>query len=456
MAQPKQPDSQNVRPSIPSRFRIFGPLAHLAAIGKFGQAMGRGGPPIAIDLGSRAIKLLQVQLGDKGRASVGQVPTLLGAASYPVPAEFLGDAVKRLDWQLENLPRLIKASGMQSKRAVCALPTSHMYLKHVQLPPGVDALLREFAASAVAGDLNCDPASLLVRHVAVPSAACPVAGKTEVIAMAVGRGLVSRMMDAIRAAKLDPVAIHPEPLATLRGFDHISRRAEDGELTCVYLDIGYGSTRVLIAHGADLVFAKTIAIGGRLLDSLVAKQSKCSPADAYAKRIAGSERLSATGPRADADADAAPVKTGIAAIDAAVAAEAKAALSSASVVAIDNDRRLNNLPKGYAPIAGAPLAADEMVDAVDDLAGEVAMCLRYYQQLFPGKKIGRCVFVGGEASQTALCQHIARVLRIPAHVADPLARVARPSGLSCPSVDLALPQPGWAVCLGLSLGPTDL
>ncbi|MCC6833272.1 MAG: hypothetical protein IT200_18205 [Thermoleophilia bacterium] len=90
------------------------------------------------------------------------------------------------------------------------------------------------------------------------------------------------------------------------------------------------------------------------------------------------------------------------------------------------------------------------------LTDEIWMCLRYHASLYPSRKIDRAVFVGGEARHKPLCQHIARSLRIPSQVADPMARVARSGGGSPIGVDLCQAQPGWTVPLGLCLCPTDL
>jgi Tfp pilus assembly PilM family ATPase len=95
----------------------------------------------------------------------------------------------------------------------------------------------------------------------------------------------------------------------------------------------------------------------------------------------------------------------------------------------------------------------ELLDALTD---ELLMCRRYHQSLFPGRPIDRLIFLGGEASQIGFCQHIARVLRLPAQLGDPMARLKRDAALSTPGVSLDRAQPGWAVAFGLCSSPTDL
>src|ERR1043165_1514950 len=87
--------------------------------------------PIAIDFGAGALKVLQIAAGD--------APSLVGAASLPTPADLLADPVKRLAFQIEALPRLIKSCETKGKRAVCAIPAAQAFCKHMQfqIDPGV-------------------------------------------------------------------------------------------------------------------------------------------------------------------------------------------------------------------------------------------------------------------------------------------------------------------------------
>ena len=62
--------------------------------------------------------------------------------------------------------------------------------------------------------------------------------------------------------------------------------------------------------------------------------------------------------------------------------------------------------------------------------------------------------MGGEARHRGLCQQIARGLDLAAQVGDPLARMGRISDIGLESgIDRRLPQPDWAVAIGLSMGP---
>jgi Tfp pilus assembly PilM family ATPase len=104
---------------------------------------------------------------------------------------------------------------------------------------------------------------------------------------------------------------------------------------------------------------------------------------------------------------------------------------------------------------GAATTELNLSEPLETLTDEILMCLRYHESVFGGRP-SRVVFVGGEARHRGLCQHIAKRLRIPAQVADPLARLARTGSEPCKDVDLGVPQPGWAVAMGLCMSPADL
>ena len=97
-----------------------------------------------------------------------------------------------------------------------------------------------------------------------------------------------------------------------------------------------------------------------------------------------------------------------------------------------------------------------MSELLETVGDELSMCLRYHRVLFPDRPIDRIIFLGGEARQTWLCQHLIRTLRLPAQLGDPLARLDCDSAAKVTNLSLDDPQPGWAVACGLCIAPTDL
>ncbi len=391
------------------------------AFGGWGKRMSKGlhlqsALPIAIDFGVGSLKVLQV--------SAGPPLSLVAAACVETPDDLLNDPAKRFEFQSLALPRVIKSGGFTSRRAVCAIPAGQGYCKHMQLAPGNDAVIAAQVRGAVSSQLGCDPGALIYQHIEVGpvdrgGSGGSAAGKTEVIAMAAPRDLVERCLTAIRGAKVEPVGMHGEVAALVRAMASIGPQEGTSSL---FLDIGAGATKVAIAQGPRLQFARTIELGGRHLDHAIARQTRTDIAEARQIRL-GLRDLSAA-----AGAGSAP---------------AGAPTGGAAVAVAEGD---------YTPRQ----AVRAVTEPLEILTDEVAMCLRYYESSFPGARPARVTFLGGEARHVALCARIARALKLPALAGDPMAGVARTGREPTRGVDLSMGQPGWAMVLGLALCPTDL
>lgn len=429
--------------------------------GRWGRLRLRTGTdlPVAIDFGVGSLKVLRLQAGAEN-----EPPRLIAAGAVETPTELVADHNARIDFQLEQLPKLASKLGLKNMRGACSIPATQTFCKHMQLARDADGTLDAPVAMSVAAALRCMPDALVCRHVEVTGSA----GKAEVICLGASRDLVRKIMGAMRSARLDPVGVHPEVLALLRSFDHITRRAEDVTLTSLYIDIGYGSSKVSVAHGRELVFAKLLQLGGRHLDAAVSAQLKCDPATAHARRLAATEvvaKAAAAVPSAAGEAGGGMALLAAGMSKAQVEGGTETGAPGAvDVAAVMMDRRSGKPAAGMGEIAAdAPLSgpgggngAVDLSEPLETLTDEIAMCLRYHESLFPGKRPDRVVFTGGEARHRALCQHVARVLRMNAQLADPLARLGRDASAVTHGVDLSGPQPGWAVALGVALAPTDL
>ena len=387
------------------------PLAGLRSIG----SLRPGAMPVAIDFGAGSLKALQL--------SGGEPASLVAAAELATPEDCLYDPAKRLRWQIEALPKLVKQAKFKTPRAVCAIPSPLLFCKHMQFQKSDGVSTQDMLDAALPGQIGCDPSMLLTRHIEVEQSAR--AGRTEVICFAAGRELVARLMHAIKAAKLEPVGIHNEFTALLRAFAPKDNEAPDHTPT-LYVDLGRVSTNVMIASAGDMLFARTIGFGGLHLDQTITSQLKCSLSQARAERL----KLTSLRPEAPQPEG----ETGEGDAPASQATPASPATATVSRVTRQIDLR----------------------EPLEILVDEVSMCLRYQRSLMPDKPVGRVVFVGGESRHRPLCAEIARALRLPAQGADPMSRIARSGSEPCVDVDLSQAQPGWAVALGMCLSPTDL
>ncbi|GJM17932.1 MAG: hypothetical protein DHS20C14_01450 [Phycisphaeraceae bacterium] len=376
-------------------------------------------PPVAVDFGVGSLKVLQV--------TGAEPPALVAAASIDVPEEIQDDPARRLRFQLEALPKLVKQGGFKSVRAVCAIPAGQMFCKHLQIVKAEGVSRGEIARAAVAKQLGCDPGSLVCQHEEVKELS---GGRAEVICFAAARELVGRMMQALKQARLEPVGIHSEPQALVRAM---APSGDADPVATLYLDIGRGTTSVVVGEGHAIRFSRVIAYGGFELDTAVSSQLKCTMARAGQRRLELDNLIPADGSVVDASA-----VTGLAV----PGADEQGEQPDPSTMTHQAVRPIEH-----------PIDLSEPMEILTD---EISMCLRYHRSLFADAPVKRVVFVGGESRHRALCEHIARMLRLPAEIADPMARVARTGKEPATGLHLNEPQPGWAMPLGMCLSPTDL
>lgn len=321
------------------------------------------------------------------------LPTLMAQASREVPSNLWDKPVERLEWQAAALGEMLGAGPFKGRRVACAISSAHCFAQHVQIPKDGKQNPADIINEELRAVTGRDPSTLITRHYEVGEVSRGGHKKAEVVCFAMPREAVIAHMRAIKACKLEPVGVHSEHTALVRSMDRLHKQDAAGGATLI-VDLGGSSTKIVVSHGKELVVAKTVGVGGRQLS-----QSAQTPAP----------RLEPTGGA-----------------------------------------------QGGVAMAEAPPAIEAVNPELSILADEVAQCVRYHHALFPDRKVDRLVFVGGEALRTETCRVIARAVRVPAQMADPLASLPREAGFRCDGDQNMSAGPSWAVALGLCVLPTDL
>ncbi|MFW6060572.1 MAG: hypothetical protein ACODAQ_10340 [Phycisphaeraceae bacterium] len=363
--------------------------------------------PIAIDFGSERLKLLQLVPGNP--------PQLLAAAEAQVPAEARADASARQLFFGQALRDLLKKQPFKGRRAICSLPAYQTLVQNLEVGRADQSGLDDLVADQLRERMNVDPARMVIRHHSLGQVVRNGTNMQQVLCLAASRDVVMQYVSLCAESKLDLVGMHSEPMAILRAFADPDTET-DGPAVC-YIDIGAATTKLVIAHGGAVKFAKTVHAASDQLAGQPAAQAQA---------------------QAQTQAQTQTVAAGQAGGESVGAGEGMAMLNAAT-----NEQ--------------APAAASGDGETVEYLIDELQMCLRYHQGLFPKKPMEKLVFIGGGARQVQTCQRLARAVRVAAQLGDPLARMARVSAAKPPvGVDLDESQPGWTVPFGLCHSEANL
>lgn len=401
--------------------------------------------PIAIDFGSASMKLLQISPGDR--------PRIVAATEVSLPESARTDPDALLAFYATALPKALAACRFKGKRVVMAIPSTRTFIQHMQVTEVPGTSTEDLLKTQLFAQMGCAPESVVVRSLKVADVRRNGPAQSEMICFAIARDTVMRYVELLKRCKLNVVGVHTEALAIVRAFDHLNRREDDANVTTMYVDLGWAGTGVAISHGRSIVFARHIQLGGRHFDQHIASTLNCSIADANAHRLAiGGPDLP--------DFERKPGEGASALLDVAEQAHRKKKRRHRATT-VEVDRRKGDatpascwdMPACDVAEFAPELDLGEMLDTMTD---ELSMCLRYHQGLFGGRGVDRCIFVGGEARQLWLCQHVVKGLRFPAQLGDPLSRLAWDDTTETPGLELGEPQPGWAVPYGLVTAPTDL
>jgi type IV pilus assembly protein PilM len=346
--------------------------------------------PIGIDFGGGTLRMAQVkQEGDDYK--------LLAAASAEVPAEVRDDPDARLAFFTESVRTLLTQGKFHGRRAVLGLPSSVVQTQHLTIEHVEEKRLKDAIAAQAKLKFSFDAEHALLRHSVAGRSPDTDDPRLHVVVMAADTRWVNQYIAAAKKARLDVVGMNMPQFALLDCFANVYRRNADRQTVSMYVDIGGSGTRVCIAQGTRLLFAKDVAIGGDRLTAAVAEALGISVQNARTLRI----KLCAGGENTDR-------------VEAASAGE------------------------------------------IEKLAHELEKCRAEYDRLFPNLKVRRLIFVGGEARLESLCSQISEHLKIPGQTGDSLCRMVRNSRIGIESaIDRRQPQPAWAAAVGLSMGPPN-
>lgn len=356
--------------------------------------------PIGLDIGHESIKMLQL-------AMIGHRLTAVASARWQFPDNVAGDAALRRRFAVDAVRELLNSGGFRGRQVITCLGSEEMTIKQVRMPRMSDRELQ----SALQWEANerfgykLEPDQLnyaVAGEVRQGADVCD-----EVILMGARKETIDDHLAMLEEMKLYPMAIDAEPICLFRSFERFLRRRKDVTCVTVLVDIGISATRVIIARGRQVAFIKSIGVGGRQFNQVVSEWLNLSIDEAAQLRM----RLMRGG-------------------------EAPETTSNATT-----GEQIRQA------------VYDAMRSTVEELAREIALCLRYYAVTFRGAKADIVTLAGGEVYDPCLRELLNEYLNIQCQAGQPL------KGMDLSLVDLGADRRGmlseWAIAAGLALRNTQ-
>lgn len=339
--------------------------------------------PIGVDIGSRSVKLLQFD---------GERTRLLEAARWDLPYEEAADPGRRDEQIVDAIRRAREGRNFRGRQAVFCLGAGNLFVQNIRVAQASGDELKKIVHYEAAGRLPFNSEEAEIRYLDAADVRQGDTVRREVILLACHRPNVERILSLAEHTGLRPVAIDVEPVAVLRCYCKQFRRDDDQQRRMMFVNVGAANTTVVIAQGSDAMFVKYIDLGGRHLDEAVARHLKMRLPDAAALRRHNGDRRA--------------------------------------------DQRDPEITRSL---------AESVRPALDRLANELSLCLRYYSVTFRGQPLAQVVLGGGEASES-VAQWLAKRLDLACELGNPLRAYERavPSG--------RIGQ--WDVAAGLALRET--
>jgi type IV pilus assembly protein PilM len=314
--------------------------------------------PIGVDIGSRSVKLLQL---DGPRSDVWE------AARADLPPHAADDPQAVQAAVVQALTAARRERRFRGSEAVFCLRGAELFAQNIRVPQGAAGEeLAKIVHFEAAGRLPYPGQEAEIRFLEAADVRQGDTVRREVIVLACHRQAIARLLAVAEAAHLFPVAIDTEPTALVRSYVRQGRRDEDQQNRVLFVHLGAASTMVVIARGPDVMFVKFLPLGGQHLDEAVARHLDMDLAHAAAMRRTAGERRS--------------------------------------------DQRD---PEVYRSLGEA------LRPVLEQLATELSLCLRYYSVTFRGQPLAHVVVGGGEAG-SLISEWLSARLELPCELGNPL------------------------------------
>lgn len=312
--------------------------------------------PIGVDIGSRSVKLMQLNASGTAVAESSRWDIPVHGPSPEERDAAVGEAIRRAR----------EGRAFRGRDAVFCLASRDLFIQNIRVPQTAGDDLTRTVQIEAAGRLPFRSDEAEIRFLEAADVRQGDTIRREVIVLAAHRPVIDRLVRLIDRSGLVAAGIDVEAGAILRCYTRQYRREEDLQARVMFVHIGGASTTAITARGSDAILIKHFDVGGQHFDEAVAKHLEMELGEA------------------------------------------------ASLRRHNGDRRADQRDP---EIARSVMEAIRPI--LERLASELSMCIRYHSVTFRGQPLARLVLSGGESNE-AIAQWLGERLDIRCEVGDPL------------------------------------
>ncbi len=213
--------------------------------------------PIGIDMGDDTLKLAQLENNN------GKGIKLLAGGSKSRPKDVVTGSISWQKWAIDSIRELKAMGKFKGREVIAALPASELFIDHIKMPKISDDGAvgnTEPVLSKIKHKLPFEADDAMIKYIPTE--------QENVLVIAVERSKIDRYLAIYEEANLQIKAIDVWPVALTNSYTRFfGRRKADVESIVMLADIGASRTNIVICRHKNLLFARSIPIGGAQLDT---------------------------------------------------------------------------------------------------------------------------------------------------------------------------------------------
>src|SRR5258708_19520870 len=240
-------------------------------------------PPncVGLDIGSSAIKILQVKKTSKGIR-------LLDFGIEPLPAQTIVDGSIMDESSVVDAIRKLKTTlGIRNKRVATAISGHSVIIKKIQLPNMTpDEVWQERPVEAEQ-HIPFRKDEVEIDHQVLSGGGKDAGGQIDLLLVAAKKEVISDYAQVIRDAKLVPTVMDVVAFTVQNAFE-VNYDATPGESVCL-INVGAAISNVNVISDGISLFTRDVTVGGGAFTEEIQKRANVSFDEAEMLKIAFAE-----------------------------------------------------------------------------------------------------------------------------------------------------------------------